>query len=126
MAIVFMMNEEIARGMVCFFHQKKHSYLIFKNPNLGKIWRALEWKMLVYFKTIWKIFNAIWYNILPFGIVCGHLVYFSHFGMFGPSIIWQPCIWSRMLVRTYSEEKVQIDEKMQEKRIVTKMQKSRK
>jgi hypothetical protein len=23
-----MMNEEIARGMVCFFHQKKHSYLI--------------------------------------------------------------------------------------------------
>jgi hypothetical protein len=29
MAIVFLMNEEIARGMVCFFHQKKHSYLIF-------------------------------------------------------------------------------------------------
>jgi hypothetical protein len=28
MAIVFMMNEEIARGMVCFFHQKKHSYSI--------------------------------------------------------------------------------------------------
>jgi hypothetical protein len=28
MAIVFLMNEEIARGMVCFFHQKKHSYLI--------------------------------------------------------------------------------------------------
>jgi hypothetical protein len=24
-----MMTEEIARGMVCFFHQKKHSYLIF-------------------------------------------------------------------------------------------------
>jgi hypothetical protein len=22
------MNEEIAGGMVCFFHQKKHSYLI--------------------------------------------------------------------------------------------------
>jgi hypothetical protein len=30
MAIVFIMYEEIARGMVCFFHQKKHSYLIFK------------------------------------------------------------------------------------------------
>jgi hypothetical protein len=29
MAIVFLMNEEIARGMVCFFNQKKHSYLIF-------------------------------------------------------------------------------------------------
>jgi peptidyl-tRNA hydrolase len=30
MAIVFLMNEEIAHGMVCFFHQKKHSYLIKK------------------------------------------------------------------------------------------------
>jgi hypothetical protein len=28
MVIVFLMNEEIACGMVCFFHQKKHSYLI--------------------------------------------------------------------------------------------------
>jgi hypothetical protein len=28
MVTIFMMNEEIARGMVCFFHQKKHSYLI--------------------------------------------------------------------------------------------------
>jgi hypothetical protein len=30
MANIFMMNEEIARGMVCFFHQKKHFYLILK------------------------------------------------------------------------------------------------
>jgi hypothetical protein len=28
MATIFLMNEEIARGMVCFFHQKKHFYLI--------------------------------------------------------------------------------------------------
>jgi hypothetical protein len=28
MANIFMMNEEIARGMVCFFHLKKHSYFI--------------------------------------------------------------------------------------------------
>jgi hypothetical protein len=33
---------------------------------------------------------AIWYHLWPFGIVSGHLVYFSHFGMFGPSEIWQP------------------------------------
>jgi hypothetical protein len=25
-----------------------------KNPNLGKFWRALDWKMLVYFMAIWK------------------------------------------------------------------------
>jgi hypothetical protein len=32
------MNEEIARGMVCFFHQKKHFYLIrvtFDKFNFG-------------------------------------------------------------------------------------------
>jgi hypothetical protein len=28
MVTIFMVNEDIARGMVCFFHQKKHSYLI--------------------------------------------------------------------------------------------------
>jgi hypothetical protein len=28
MATIFMMNKEIALGMVCFFHQKEHSYLI--------------------------------------------------------------------------------------------------
>jgi hypothetical protein len=25
--------------------------------------------------------TAIWYNLLPFGVVCGHLVYFPRFGM---------------------------------------------
>jgi hypothetical protein len=24
-----------------------------------------------------EYFTAIWYNVWPFGIVCGHLVYFS-------------------------------------------------
>jgi hypothetical protein len=38
-----------------------------KNPDLGKFWRALERKMLVYFMTNWNI-------LLPFGIICGHLV----------------------------------------------------
>jgi hypothetical protein len=40
-----------------------------KNPDLGKFWRALEWKMLVYFMTIW---NILW----PFGIIFGRLVKF--------------------------------------------------
>jgi hypothetical protein len=35
----------------------------------------------VYFMPIWNIF---W----PFGIVSGHLVYFSRYGMFGPTKIW--------------------------------------
>jgi hypothetical protein len=35
-------------------------------------------------------FTAIWYNLWPLGIVSGRLVYFPHFGMFGPRKIWQP------------------------------------
>jgi hypothetical protein len=31
-----------------------------------------------------EYFMAIWYNLWPFGTVCGHLLYFSQFGMFGP------------------------------------------
>jgi hypothetical protein len=33
-------------------------YFQTKNPNLGKIWKALEWRMLLYFMTIWKIFRS--------------------------------------------------------------------
>jgi hypothetical protein len=53
-----------------------------KNPNLGKFWRVLQWKMLVYLMTIWSIlrpfdvFNAhlfnfvvTWYIFPRFGVV---------------------------------------------------------
>jgi hypothetical protein len=41
-------------------------YFETKNPNLGKIWKALEWKSLFYCLAIWNIlqqfgaFLAIW------------------------------------------------------------------
>jgi hypothetical protein len=54
-----------------------------KNPNLGKIWRSLDWKMFIYFIVIWnillplRIFNDhwvhfvfIWYIFYGFGIMC--------------------------------------------------------
>jgi hypothetical protein len=38
-----------------------------------------------------EYFMAIWYKLLPFGIVCGHLLYLpTQFGMFGPRKIWHP------------------------------------
>jgi hypothetical protein len=40
-----------------------------KNPNLGKFWKALLWKILVYFMTISSI---LW----PLEIFYFHLVYF--------------------------------------------------
>jgi hypothetical protein len=39
-----------------------------------------------------EYFMGIWYNLWPFGIVCGHLLFFSQFGMLGPRKIWQPCL----------------------------------
>jgi hypothetical protein len=45
---------------------------------------------------------AIWYNLWPFSIVCGHLVYLSHFGMFGPRKIWQPCFrWAAVAPQSW-------------------------
>jgi hypothetical protein len=37
-------------------------YFQTKKTILGKIWRALEWKLLFYFMTSWNI-------LLPFGII---------------------------------------------------------
>jgi hypothetical protein len=44
-----------------------------KNPNLGKFWRTLDGKMLIYIFTIWNIlqtfgiFLTIWYILCSFG-----------------------------------------------------------
>jgi hypothetical protein len=40
-----------------------------KNFTVGKFWRVLLWKILVYFMTIWSILQ-------PLEIFNGHLVYF--------------------------------------------------
>jgi hypothetical protein len=40
-----------------------------KNPNLGILWRALDWKMFIYVMAIW---NILW----SLGIFYDHLVHF--------------------------------------------------
>jgi hypothetical protein len=40
-----------------------------ENPNLGKFWRPLDWKMLMYCMAIWNILQ-------PFGIFYQYLVHF--------------------------------------------------
>jgi hypothetical protein len=71
-------------------------YFQTEDPNLGKFWRALQWKLLVCFMTIWSILR-------PSGLFYCHLVYFTaiwyilwSFGIFSPvklcctKKIWQP------------------------------------
>jgi hypothetical protein len=69
-----------------------------KNSNFGKIGRALEWTM----PHNLEYFTAIWYNLLPFGAVCCHLVYLLHFGMFPPRKIWQPWCHCYAAVATFN------------------------
>jgi hypothetical protein len=42
------------------------AYFQTKNPNLGKFWRDMQWKMLVYFTSIWQF---LW----PFGKYYGYI-----------------------------------------------------
>jgi hypothetical protein len=48
-----------------------------KNCNLGKFWRVLLWKILLYFITIWS-------SLRPLEIFYGHLVYFVVSGYIFP------------------------------------------
>jgi hypothetical protein len=44
-----------------------------QNPNLGKFWRALDWKMLIYL----EYFTILWNILLSFGIFYYPLEYFT-------------------------------------------------
>jgi hypothetical protein len=44
-------------------------YFQTKNANLGKFLRALDWKLLIYFKAIWNIlrtFGIFYHNLVNF------------------------------------------------------------
>jgi hypothetical protein len=59
-------------------------YFQTKKLNLGKFgWRALDWKMLIYFMSIWNILRT-------FGTFFVHLVYFSSFGIVYQEISGNP------------------------------------
>jgi hypothetical protein len=68
-----------------------------KSPNLSKFWRALEWKMLVYFTVIWSILRRFGIPILwPYG----NCVYFSSLWYIVSRKIWQP--WRMYAEKEYS------------------------
>jgi hypothetical protein len=62
-----------------------------KNPNFGKLFGGLAMENLGIFYEYLVYFTAIANILWPFGIVCGHLLYFPPFWYFVPRKIWQPC-----------------------------------
>jgi hypothetical protein len=53
-----------------------------KNTNLGKFWRVLQWKMLVYFMAIWSHVESISNKLWLFGIFSPIWSIFRIFGQF--------------------------------------------
>jgi hypothetical protein len=39
------------------------AYFQTKNPNFGKFWRDLQWKMLVYLMSVWSILRHLVYLV---------------------------------------------------------------
>jgi hypothetical protein len=56
---------------------------------------------------------------MALGTVCGHLVYFSHFGMFGPTQIWQP--WGKVQKEGKREVMNTVGKKLKNCTIVTEL-----
>jgi hypothetical protein len=69
-----------------------------KNPNLGKFWRFMQWKILFYGHL--AHFTDFCYILWTFGIVRGNLAYFSPFWYLAPRKIWQPCTQAQKVINT--------------------------
>jgi hypothetical protein len=91
-----------------YLHRCQMVYFQTKNPNLGKFWRELQWKMLVflwtfgllyghlvYFMDIWYIFRTFGLPFLrTFEIFWSNLVNFFPVWDVVPRQIWQPWIFT--------------------------------
>jgi hypothetical protein len=69
-----LIQKSSARGLLCGkgtgLKTRVARWYIFqtKDPNSGKFWMAIKWKMFVYFMVIWNILQ-------PLGVLYGILVY---------------------------------------------------
>jgi hypothetical protein len=84
------------------------AYFNTSKPYFLKFWRALEWKMLVYFMLVWNILRSFakFYGHLVncvghLGIIFGHWVYISPFWYIWSRKIWQP--WSHWVRPTLGD-----------------------
>jgi hypothetical protein len=80
-----------------------------KNPNFGKFWRILQWKIFVYVMTIWSILRPCKY-LIAISYILWSLGIFSLFWYIVPRKIWQP--WTALAQRAainfnFSDDKLQ-------------------
>jgi hypothetical protein len=87
-----------------YIHQDVGTYIpglpggLFSNQK-SQFWKNLEGlgvgNVFVFYDHF-EYFTAIWYNLLPFVIVCCRLVHLFRFGVLRPRKIWQPWMYIRM------------------------------
>jgi hypothetical protein len=65
-------------------------YFQTQNPDLGKFWRALDWKILIFFMAIWSILQLFDMFCAFVSTLHGFLVYFFPFWYAVPRKILQP------------------------------------
>jgi hypothetical protein len=56
-------------------------YFQTQNPNLGRFWRALEWKKLVYLMAVGIYYGQLVYFMQICNLCSGNLVHFPRFGI---------------------------------------------
>jgi hypothetical protein len=73
------------------FHGRVARWYIFK-PNIPIGVNFVGSFNVRFWYILWPLgyLTAFRHCLWPFGEFYGHLVFFSHFGMFGPIKIWQP------------------------------------
>jgi hypothetical protein len=118
MVTIFMMNEEIACGMVCFFDQKKHSYLIWylsdkRNEEYWKkrgstkknnfFFRPRDRKIATQKNTVFKCNSFFLKKRLPgrWGAIPGVDVVITIFGDFCQISVVLKMLYSMLYSKTY-------------------------
>jgi hypothetical protein len=48
---------------------------------MGKFWRALGWKIFMYFMAVWNILQTFWIFYGHLDILCSFCTFFSGFGI---------------------------------------------
>jgi hypothetical protein len=59
-----LINEIDEKDVVDFLVGSRIARWYIFQPKMGKFWRALEWKMFVYFKAIWNMLRPFGVHIL--------------------------------------------------------------
>jgi hypothetical protein len=72
-----------------------------KNPNLGKFWRAWDWKLFRCYGHL-EYFIAIWEILWPFGTFFVHMVHFLQSWYHAPRKIWQPWLQASRIVYIFA------------------------